>query len=170
MNFRPALESDAVALIELGRQVLADPTTVHLLRPGETADTLEEQSDLVRWYGAAANRKMLVAEVEPGRIAGQVAAFGGTYIADQGTAVLVIEVAPAWRRRGIATRLLAEIEAWAKKQGLYRLELTVLAENIPALKLYEKCGFATEGRKKASRRINHLFYDEIIMAKLLPPS
>lgn len=167
MNFRPALDSDAPALIELNRLVLADPTTIHLLRPGETIDTVEEQSDLIRWYGASANRRMLVAEMQPGEITGQVTAFGGTYTADQGTAVLVIEVAPAWRRRGIATRLLAEIEAWARTQKLHRLELTVLAENIPALKLYEKCGFTAEGRKKASRKVNHLFHDEIIMAKLL---
>jgi RimJ/RimL family protein N-acetyltransferase len=170
MNFRPALDSDAAALIELSRLVLADSTTIHLLRPGETIETVEEQSDLIRWYCASANRRMLVAEGPSGEITGQAAAFGGTYTADQGTAVLVIEVAPAWRRQGIATRLLVEIEAWARMQGLHRLELTVLAENLPALKLYEKCGFAAEGRKKASRRVNHLFYDEIIMAKLLRDS
>jgi len=166
---RPVRDSDAPALATLGRKVLDDSSTLHLLRPGETLDSIEEQRDLIHFYQAAPNRCMLVAEAGPGELAGQITAFGGTYTADQGTAVLIVEVAPDWRRRRFVRRWLLDTEAWAVQHGVHRLELTVLVENTPALKLYEKCGYLTEGRKKASRRINHVFHDEFIMAKLLPP-
>jgi len=169
MVIRKALESDAIPLIALGRRVLADRSTLHLLRDGENIDTFEDQKDLIQWYGAAPNRCLLVAEHSPSQLVGQVTAFGGTYTADQGTAVLIVEVDPAFRRQGIATHLLSEIENWAKEKGLHRLELTVLSDNIPALRLYEKCGFIREGRKVASRQINRQFLDEYVMAKLLPP-
>jgi len=62
---------------------------------------------------------------------------------------------------------LLELERWAKKNNLHRLELTVMAHNEAALALYKKMGFEIEGRKKHTLFINGSFVDEYCMAKLL---
>ncbi|EST35555.1 hypothetical protein N566_17595 [Streptomycetaceae bacterium MP113-05] len=50
-------------------------------------------------------------------------------------------VAPQARGRGVADRLIRSVEAWARRSGVSRLELSVLPDNAPALALYERHGF-----------------------------
>ena len=53
-------------------------------------------------------------------------------------------VAPQFRRRGVARRLLMQIEEAAAQAGLGRVELLVLNDNLPARHLYEQFGFTTD--------------------------
>ena len=50
--------------------------------------------------------------------------------------------------------------------NLRRIELSVLATNVPAIKLYEKVGFSREGVKVQSHYKAGKYIDMIIMAKL----
>ena len=50
-------------------------------------------------------------------------------------------VRPAWRRRGIASRLLADAAAWTKGHGLNQLRLMVAEENPAGQAAFEKAGF-----------------------------
>ncbi len=52
--------------------------------------------------------------------------------------VMNVYTAPAWRRRGIARRLMEEIIAWAKTAGIVRLVLHASDEGRP---LYTALGF-----------------------------
>lgn len=72
----------------------------------------------------------------------------------------------AWGR-GIGTSMLETLEDWAQEQGVWRLELAVMAHNERAIQLYEKFGYAQEGVKRSAIVINGQAVDEIIMAKLL---
>lgn len=83
------------------------------------------------------------------------------------SAYLVIGISNAYRGKGIGTALFKELEHWAVKQGLHRLELTVVAENIAGVSLYQKMGFKIEGVKKDSLFINGTYVDEYYMGKLL---
>jgi GNAT superfamily N-acetyltransferase len=47
----------------------------------------------------------------------------------------------AWRRHGIATMLLEEVEARARQAGLPRLLIGVVAGNLPAEAAYARFGF-----------------------------
>ena len=62
-------------------------------------------------------------------------------------AYIVIGIATEHQGKGIGTQLFAELEKWAINNGLHRLELTVITENIAGVKLYEKAGFEIEGNK-----------------------
>jgi ribosomal protein S18 acetylase RimI-like enzyme len=53
-------------------------------------------------------------------------------------------VAPAARRRGVASRLVAEVEAWARSRGLHRVTLDTGTANRSARELYERLGYAAE--------------------------
>ena len=69
--------------------------------------------------------------------------------------------------KGIAKSLLQKAEEWSKEKGITRLELTVVEENEPARKLYEKAGFESEGIRKKSMMINDEPHNEIYLAKFL---
>jgi len=62
--------------------------------------------------------------------------------------ILTIDVSPPYRRRGIATRLLQEIERIFKEKGVGICHLEVREDNVAALSLYHKSGYKLIGRLK----------------------
>lgn len=54
-----------------------------------------------------------------------------------------LAVAPAYRRRGIGSRLIAAMETWATGQGFTAASLEVVDSNPLAQKLYQRLGFET---------------------------
>jgi putative acetyltransferase len=69
--------------------------------------------------------------------------------------------------RGIGAALLGElVEAADNWLAITRLELTVFTDNIPALRLYEKFGFETEGTHKAFAFRHGTYADVFAMARL----
>lgn len=66
----------------------------------------------------------------------------GRAVAGEGQVGLFdIVTAPAHRGRGHARRLIAHLLAWGRAQGAQRAYLQVEADNVPALRLYERLGF-----------------------------
>lgn len=59
-----------------------------------------------------------------------------------------VAVKACFRRQGIAERMLAELLLEGKKRGVTAFTLEVRASNEAAIRLYEKCGFVCEGRRK----------------------
>ena len=52
----------------------------------------------------------------------------------------------AYRRRGIATEMIAYVRSYAKTEGIERIELNMWEFNRDALEFYEKVGFVTYRR------------------------
>ncbi|MFC1802750.1 GNAT family N-acetyltransferase [Thermoproteota archaeon] len=63
-----------------------------------------------------------------------------------------------------ASRMI--VEYGFKVLGLHRIELLVLDFNERAQRVYEKLGFAVEGRQRQARLVNNEWCDLIVMAKL----
>jgi GNAT superfamily N-acetyltransferase len=61
---------------------------------------------------------------------------GGAWLA-----LNAVEVAPDFRRQGLATAVTAALWEWGRDQGAVRTVLTVLADNEPAVGLYERLGY-----------------------------
>jgi ribosomal protein S18 acetylase RimI-like enzyme len=59
-------------------------------------------------------------------------------------------VAPEDRRSGLGSRLLRELETWAHAHGGAILQLFVSDMATPARRLYERAGFADNGRTESS--------------------
>jgi RimJ/RimL family protein N-acetyltransferase len=78
-----------------------------------------------------------------------------------------IAVAPAARRRGAGSALLAAAEDHARARGAHKLSLRVLSTNKVALRLYERHGFRTEGLLRDEFLINGRYVHDVIMAKSL---
>ena len=51
-----------------------------------------------------------------------------------------IYVLPAYRRKGVATKLFSEVELWAKEQGAIRLDLWTWDFNKNAIDMYQAMG------------------------------
>lgn len=51
-----------------------------------------------------------------------------------------------YRNQGLGTRLAQQAVSWAAARGFSRLTLTTRADNIRAIHVFEKCGFALTGR------------------------
>jgi len=63
---------------------------------------------------------------------------------DRQAYIFLLYVSPAHRRCGIGSALMAEAEQWAKNRGDRQIGLQVFYHNQPALKLYEKLGYAPQ--------------------------
>jgi putative acetyltransferase len=69
--------------------------------------------------------------------------------------------------RGIGAALLAALVDTADKWlNLRRLELAVYVDNAPAIRLYERFGFAIEGTRRAAVFRDGVFVDDHVMARL----
>ena len=53
-------------------------------------------------------------------------------------------ILPEYRRRGIAAKLFAEVESWAKEQGAIRMELHTWDFNKGAIAMYEAMGMTPQ--------------------------
>ena len=62
--------------------------------------------------------------------------------------ILNVAVLPTARRRGIAAALMRELERLLIPKGVERITLEVRASNEPAIRLYEKLGYAQVGHRK----------------------
>ena len=56
---------------------------------------------------------------------------------------------PAMRRRGVAVRLLQHVIARSRKSALNSIWLEVRVSNAPAIALYERFGFSSNGKRPA---------------------
>jgi putative acetyltransferase len=83
------------------------------------------------------------------------------------TAGLGITVSDAWHGRGVGTALMAALIDLADNWlALRRIELTVFADNEPALALYRKFDFTIEGRFRGYALRNGALIDALSMARL----
>jgi RimJ/RimL family protein N-acetyltransferase len=164
--FRVAGPGDAAGLLALKKQ-LDRETSFMLLEPDErTEDTADIAADLSTVAGAA-NCTVVVAAETAGRLVGYAEARGGGFRRNRITAHVVIGVLAAARGQGVGSGLLQELEMWAPAHGIHRLELTVMAHNHRARRLYERMGFAVEGQRRECLLVDGRLVDELYMAKLL---
>ncbi len=90
---------------------------------------------------------LLAEEVDSGRIVGTVtgidhgAAFGDP---EHGSSLWCLAVDPQCGRPGIGEALVLELGEALAKAGAAYVDLSVIHDNVPAIKLYEKLGFVRE--------------------------
>ena len=76
--------------------------------------------------------------------------------------ILNVAVARSYRRRGIATQLVAAALEWSRKAGTQRAYLEVRASNEAAIALYKRHGFSPCGRR--SRYYQYPIEDAVILS------
>lgn len=77
------------------------------------------------------------------------AGIAGVYAGEDGLAQLVsMWVRPSARGRGAGEALVSAAADWARGHGYGTVYLWVTESNVPARKLYERCGFAPTGERQ----------------------
>jgi ribosomal protein S18 acetylase RimI-like enzyme len=114
------------------------------------------------------NNPFVVATGKDGAIAGWCNIYPEGAPIHGHVGVLGIALLPEFRGRGLGTKLLSAALDKAYGRGFTRVELTVYANNRPAIRLYEKFSFETEGVKKLSAQIGGDMVDVLMMARLSP--
>ncbi|WP_010651846.1 GNAT family N-acetyltransferase [Oceanobacillus massiliensis] len=162
---RQAVTDDAEELALLIKQVEMESPYM-LYGAGEREISAQKQSDIIQALSESDNSAIFLA-VKDGQLAGYLFAIGGNTKKNEHSAYIVIGLRKENQGRGIGTALFGELDSWAFKHKLHRLELTVIKENLSAVKLYEKTGFSLEGIKKDSLYMDGRFVDEYYMSKIL---
>jgi RimJ/RimL family protein N-acetyltransferase len=104
---------------------------------------------------------VIIAE-EDGRIMGHIETSVPSGEEIRHTCELGMTVLEQYRKRGIGTRLLQSLLAWARSRGLLIVKLQVYSVNAPAIALYTRLGFVEDGRTKNGVKLRSGAYCDMI--------
>ena len=166
VRVRPAVPADAGPLVALARAVASEPEG-WLLADARWRSESEERR-YIRALQRHPDAGLFVAELDGGVLVGRLSLMRDPHPSSKHVADLGVMVAAGHRRRGVGTALMAAAEDWARSAGVGKLELHVFPHNEPAIRLYEKLGYAREGlRRRHYARVDGGYSDVILMAKQL---
>ena len=100
--------------------------------------------------------------------------IAGLHVSEQGKSSHKAElwgmfVSPEARGTGLATTLLAELQAHAPK-AVEQICLSVVTTNAEAVRLYAKAGFSVYGLERRALKIDGQYCDELLMSLPLRPA
>ena len=167
ITVREATPKDAAALLAHLKELVAEPGINIPLGPDEVTTTLEQEKSLLADIADSPHAIMLVAEAEGGLVGELSLKTISPRRAVRHVATLGMSVKQAWRHKGVGSALMTDVLAWAPTAGIKRIELYVYVRNAPAIALYEKFGFAIEGRRKAFIREGDTYLDDFVMGRVL---
>ncbi|MGE5251104.1 MAG: N-acetyltransferase family protein [Bacteroidota bacterium] len=75
-----------------------------------------------------------------------------------------VYVRQAWRGLHVAEALIRACLDWARAKGMVIAKLGVTADNLPAIRCYERCGFKTYGIEPRARYHQGRYLDGCLMA------
>ena len=76
------------------------------------------------------------------------AGLAGVHVEDGTAEVVSVWVRPAFRGRGMGETLIGATASWAKSRSFATLFLWVTESNVPARRLYTRCGFTPTGESQ----------------------
>jgi len=104
--------------------------------------------------------------LDDGRVVGWCDVNPKTHATLRHSGILGMGVAASHRGQGVGSALLrATLEA-SSTRGITRVELVVRADNVTAIRLYERNGFELEGRLRDYLVVDGQAYDALQMARL----
>ena len=164
-TIRDARTSDAAALCGAERAVVREFDALLVSDPGE----LSEQSFAERVGLQDSGRAKVLVAVQGGKLVGHASLYPMGLNRVSHVLRLDMCVHLGHWRRGHGTRLLAELLSWAKANpNAHKVELLVRSSNTAAIALYERAGFAHEGRLRDRVRLRAGgFVDDLSMGLLL---
>ena len=162
---REATPQDAAAVASMF-DTLDRETKFLLYEPGERINTTAAQMKRLTELESSEQDAFFVA-TEGDRIVGFCAGAGGHTQRNRHELHIIIGIVDHWTGRGIGKRLLASVESWARQRRFHRLQLTVMAHNERAIRLYTRLGYVKEGLRRDSLRVDGGWIDEHLMAKLI---
>lgn len=122
--------------------------------------SLEQEKAFIE-FGTMGRNTVLLAKLDK-EVIGMLTLFARPQEQFSHRGSIFVSVKNEYRNKGIGTKLMEEVIAWAKVKNYTRLELEV-AHNNPALNLYERLGFQHEGTLKHAMLVGNEFHDVHLM-------
>ena len=164
MEIRKASGKDAEELAALFNHV--EDSGFMLFNPGERKATNIQMEKQIEQIEKNPHSVFLVA-ASGHDLHGYLLLVGNGLERTRHSAKIVIGIKEGERGKGIGARLFQEMEEFARLNGIRRLELSVIANNVHALSLYAKMEFEQEGVKRESLFFDGKYHDEYVLSKLL---
>ncbi|WP_227500497.1 GNAT family N-acetyltransferase [Acinetobacter sp. P8-3-8] len=165
MQIRQIQQQDAASFIEFFKQLDAE-TKFMLFEIGERPTLLSQQIELIKKLESSVNEVIFIAIYQK-HIIGFIALSRKPFNRVKHCFQLVIGVLESYHGKNLANELYQCAEQWAIDQGAIRIELSVIQENIRAIKFYEQLSFEKEGIRKKSIFSKGQLLDELYMGKIL---
>ena len=170
LHIRRAVLGDAAALA----RIMGHPDVLpNLMQTPYTSEALW-QARLTDMLAPGKPDLMLVVERPDDHGELQVVASAGLHPASAAlrrrhVMVLGISVLPEAQGQGVGTALMQALCDWADRWGqVLRLELSVYADNVRAIALYQRCGFVREGLHIGFALRDGQYVDSVSMARMHP--
>ena len=166
---RRAEPDDAAAI--LAYLARAGGETVNLSFGPEGPGFSEEEERAYLTHTAAADNSLAIVVVAEQGIVGALTFDGGRRARLRHTGEVGISVLQAYAGVGLGRALLEYLLAWAERSGVVRkINLKVRADNLSAIRLYERMGWAHEGRTSRDTLIDGQFSDCLLMGREIDPA
>jgi RimJ/RimL family protein N-acetyltransferase len=169
VRLRPAEPEDAAAVLAYLRRVGGESINLTFGAEGPGISEEEEREYLTRV--SASDNSLAVLAVVGGEIVGALTFDGGTRPRMRHAGEFGISVLQAYAGQGLGRALLECLIAWAERGGVVRkINLKVRADNVPAIRLYERMGWVHEGRTTRDTLIDGQFSDCLLMGRKVDPA
>lgn len=126
INYRNLTLVDAVEVFELEKEIFTKEAW-------SLAQVKEE-------LGGA--RRLYIGAIDGDLASGRIVGYGGIALSGESADIHNIAVVEEFRRQGIARRLIARLERWAKDQGASEILLEMRVGNTEARPLYQSLGYS----------------------------
>lgn len=165
VTIRSALAPDAAAVIDAAKRIFAQSDTV-LTQADEFTMTVEDEAAFLAKRAESVTGLFVIAEASGTGIIAIAGLDPAARRRAMHNVTLGIMVDASWHRRGVGDAVMTTLMAWARANAaVRRVQLEVVASNAHALRLYERHGFVTEGRRRGVfQRQPGVFEDDLIMA------
>lgn len=141
---RSAEEKDAEALIDY-MKITAAETPFLLREPDEISLTIEQEQAFIKAKKNSENELLLIAEIGGRHIGNASLMSAGGFKRYRHRCEIAIALYQEYCGLGTGKAMLEMVLDIAKKAGYEQAELEVIANNKPAIALYEKLGFQKYG-------------------------
>jgi ribosomal protein S18 acetylase RimI-like enzyme len=158
LEIRPLAAPDAAAFRQIRLQAISDsPSAVWPTHQEEARRTVKEiearilRTDTQVVFGAFTDKELVgIAGLrrEPLEQVRHKAVLWGVFIS------------PNWRREGLARKLFARVQSFAREEGALQIQLCVNAENVRARNLYRSLGFESFGVEPRAMRVGDKSFAE----------
>ena len=116
---------------------------------GPLIDALGPQVDTAqirrRLHESASGYRVMLVAVTKGLVVGTVSIGGSRFHRERSLRLFALDVGPAFRRKGIGTKLVKAIETMAESRDLDEVNLEVAIDNKTAIRFYCRLGFKIRG-------------------------
>jgi RimJ/RimL family protein N-acetyltransferase len=168
INLRLAAPDDAAAVRELRLEALSlHPEAFSADLTITAAEGAEVWAERIAGYQTSSSGAICIASFSDGLI-GMTGIGRGHWPKTQHFATIWgVFVSPEWRGYHIAEQLFTVCFDWAKGEGVTVINLGVNISNVNAIRCYSRCGFTIYGVEPRAIYLHDIYYDELLMSKLI---